>query len=217
MKGIKEESDGRLPPIGNFSFLKSVYNVNLAVHDDLSLIEATLQGQTSAFGQLVQKYQDRLFNSLVYALGDPEEAKDVLQEAFVQALLKLESFHQCSSFYTWLYRIAFNIVASWRRRKRLDRVSLDQIRASSGQEPVDPAPDPEGHLDRDDCCRQVQEALQQLPEEYRTILVLREIEGYCYETIAEILNLPIGTVRSRLHRARCQLRQVLKQRIALHD
>ncbi|MCS7306109.1 MAG: sigma-70 family RNA polymerase sigma factor [Thermoguttaceae bacterium] len=187
------------------------------MNDDLRLIEATLQGQTSAFGQLVQKYQDRLFTSLVYALGNAEDAKDVLQEAWVQALLHLESFHQSSSFYTWLYRIAFNVAASWRRKKKVDRLSLDQMREVNALEPIDPAADPETPLHREDCCRQVQEALQQLPEEYRTILVLREIEGHCYETIAEILNLPIGTVRSRLHRARAQLCQLLKQRIALHE
>ncbi len=202
--------------MGNFSAPSSVYYVDWAVNDDLRLIEATLQGQRSAFGQLVQKYQDRLFTSLVYALGNPEDARDVLQEAFIQALLHLDSFHQSSSFYTWLYRIAFNVAASWRRKKKLDRVSLDQLRQASGQEPIDPSADPEAPLHRDDCCRQVQEALQQLPEEYRTILVLREIEGHCYETIAEILNLPIGTVRSRLHRARTQLCQLLKHRIALH-
>jgi RNA polymerase sigma-70 factor (ECF subfamily) len=206
-----------LPLLRNFSPPRGVYSVKSPVNDDLRLIEAALQGESSAFGQLVQKYQDRLFNSLVYALGNAEEARDVLQEAFVQALLHLDSFHQSSLFYTWLYRIAFNVAASWRRKKKLDRVSLDQMRETSGQEPIDPDADPEAPLDRDECCRQVQEALQQLPEEYRTVLVLREIEGHCYETIAEILDLPIGTVRSRLHRARTQLSQLLKQRIALHE
>jgi len=191
--------------------------VNDAVNDDVRLIEAALQGQTAAFGQLVQKYQDRLFNTLVYALGNSEDARDIAQEAFVQALLKLESFHRSSSFYTWLYRIAFNIAASWRRKKKLDRVSLEQMHQTSGHEPIAPTEEPDVHLHREDCCRQVHEALDQLPEEYRTILVLREMEGHCYETIAEILDLPVGTVRSRLHRARVHLRQLLQQRIPLHD
>ncbi|HOM15684.1 MAG TPA: sigma-70 family RNA polymerase sigma factor [Thermoguttaceae bacterium] len=191
--------------------------MNRAVNDDVRLIETTLQGQTAAFGQLVQKYQDRLFNTLLYVLGNAEDARDIVQEAFVQALVKLESFHQASSFYTWLYRIAFNIAASWRRKKKLDRVSLDQMHQQSGQEPIAHTEQPDARLDREDCCRQVHEALDQLPEEYRTILVLREMEGHCYETIAEMLDLPVGTVRSRLHRARWQLRQLLKPRIALPE
>lgn len=191
--------------------------MNRAVNDDARLIEATLQGHSAAFGQLVQKYQDRLFNTLVYALGNAEDAQDIVQEAFVQALLKLDSFRQSSTFYTWLYRIAFNVAASQRRRKKLDRVSLDQVRDTSGQEPIDPGEEPDARLHRQECCRQVSEALDHLPEEYRTILILREIEGYCYETIAEILELPVGTVRSRLHRARLQLRELLKERITLYQ
>jgi RNA polymerase sigma-70 factor (ECF subfamily) len=97
------------------------------VNDDAQLIDEALAGQAGAFGRLVTKYQDRLYNTLVHALGCHEEARDVAQEAFVQAMLKLRSFQRQSAFYTWLYRIAFNLASSRRRRRRAS-LSLDQAR-----------------------------------------------------------------------------------------
>ena len=94
-----------------------VSNSQTTVNDDAQLISQALAGQTAAFGQLVQKYQDRLYNTLVHVAGNAEDAKDVVQEAFVQAFLKLESFQGASAFYTWLYRIAFNVAATHRRRR----------------------------------------------------------------------------------------------------
>jgi len=179
------------------------------VSDDAELIDETLAGRSTAFGQLVEKYQDRLYNSIVYVLGSSEDALDVVQDAFVQAFLKLDTFRHSSAFYTWLYRIAFNIAASQRRRRK-PAISVEQARESSGLEPIDPEPGPHKQAEVDERCRQVRAAIDGLGEEHRTVLVLREIDGYCYETIAEILDVPIGTVRSRLHRARLQLREELK-------
>jgi RNA polymerase sigma-70 factor (ECF subfamily) len=171
------------------------------VRDDAQLIDETLAGCNDAFGQLVQKYQDRLFNTMVYVAGSHEEAEDVVQEAFVLAFVKLSGFAGRSAFYSWLYRIAFNVFASRRRRKRPE-VSVETMREATGGEPVDPTEAPADALDREERARQVHAALAELSDEHRTILVLREIEGICYETIAEMLELPIGTVRSRIHRAR---------------
>lgn len=178
--------------------------------DDAQLIRHTLEGDTAAFGQLVNKYQDRLFNTLVHVTSCREEAEDVAQEAFVQAFVKLETFQGNSAFYTWLYRIAFNTAISKRRRKRVE-VSVEQTREVSGSEPLDEGDAPSDRLEREEQASQVHAALSELSEEHRSILVLREMEGCCYETIAEILDLPIGTVRSRLHRARSQLREQLKE------
>lgn len=177
--------------------------------DDAQLIDETLAGRPTAFGQLVEKYQDRLYNTIVYVLGSSEDALDVVQDAFVQAFLKLDTFRHSSAFYTWLYRIAFNVAASHRRRRKA-AISVEQARESSGLEPIDPEPGPDKQAELDERCRQVREAIAGLGEEHRTVLVLREIDGCCYETIAEILDVPIGTVRSRLHRARLQLREELK-------
>jgi RNA polymerase sigma-70 factor (ECF subfamily) len=186
------------------------------VSDDAQLIERTLAGKPAAFGELVSKYQDRLYNTIVHVVGSPEDALDVVQEAFVQAFLKLETFQQSSAFYTWLYRIAFNMAASHRRRKK-PALSVEQARESSGLEPVDPQPGPDDRLQHAERRRQVQQALSGLTEEHRRVLVLREMDGCCYETIAEILDVPVGTVRSRLHRARLQLREELKGVLTIDD
>lgn len=176
--------------------------------DDAKLVKLAMTGDSAAFGELVVRYQDRLYNSIVHALGCPTEAEDVVQEAFVLAYTKLSSFQQKSAFYTWLYRIAFNTAIS-RRRKKKPTTSLDFMKDEMGELPIDGGDAPESNLHRQERAIQVQQALAQLSDEHRTILVLREIEGFCYEAISEILDLPVGTVRSRLHRARTQMRDEL--------
>jgi RNA polymerase sigma-70 factor (ECF subfamily) len=184
--------------------------------DDVELIDESLRGKSMAFGQLVIKYQDRLFNTIVHVVGSVEDARDVVQEAFVQAFVKLATFQRSSAFYTWLYRIAFNVAASQYRRRK-PTYSVDYAREDCGQEPVDPQVGPLDNLEQNERCRQVQRAIASLAEEYRVVLVLREIDGCCYESIAEILNLPIGTVRSRLHRARMQLREELREVLLIDE
>jgi RNA polymerase sigma-70 factor (ECF subfamily) len=180
------------------------------VNDDVRLIEEALAGQTVAFCQLVRKYQDRLYNTMVHLLGSREDAYDVVQDAFVQAFVKLETFQRTSSFYTWIFRIAHNTALSFHRRRR-NTESVDKIRELSGGEPVDDAPGPTDRLEQQERVNQVQAALSSLSEEHRTILVLREMDNFEYDVIAEMLALPVGTVRSRLHRARMQLREELKK------
>ncbi len=176
--------------------------------EDSLLIRETLAGDTGAFDQLVQKYQDRLYNTLVHALGNRHEAEDVMQDAFCQAYTKLSTFKGKSAFYTWLYRIAFNASVSRRRRKR-PVLSTDQQQEAFGEEPRDETEQAEDTVLREERADMVHEALASLSEEHRSILVLREMDGCCYDTIADILALSPGTVRSRLHRARMQLREQL--------
>ena len=177
--------------------------------DDAQLIDDALGGDSAAFGRLVTKYQDRLYNNLVHFVGSTDTAYDIVQDAFVQAYLKLETFERASAFYTWLYRIAFNLAASHRRRRR-PSLSVDEARETLGLEPTDPGPRPEAPLEQQEQACQVQAALARLSDEHRAILVLREIEGCAYDEIARALDLPLGTIRSRLHRARLQLRDQLK-------
>jgi RNA polymerase sigma-70 factor (ECF subfamily) len=179
------------------------------VKDDAQLIDEALAGNSASFGQLVIRYQDRLYNTICHVVGCREDAYDVVQDAFVQAFLKLDSFHRTSAFYTWLYRIAFN-VAITRKRRSKPTTSIEQIREASGENPAAADCDPTMRLEQQERAAQVQTALAALSEEYRTVLVLREMDGCPYETIAEMLDLPVGTVRSRLHRARLQLRDELK-------
>jgi RNA polymerase sigma-70 factor (ECF subfamily) len=178
--------------------------------NDASLIALAVEGSTVAFGQLVEKYQNRLFNTLLPMAASREEAEDLTQDAFVQAFTKLHTFQQQSAFYTWLYRIAFNLTLGRKRRRRRVEISVEQVREITGLEPVDAGDAPGERLERNERVAQVREALEAISEEHRAILVLREMEGCCYETIAEILELPVGTVRSRLHRARIQLRDQLE-------
>jgi len=179
------------------------------VNEDTQLIDETLAGQSAAFGQLVTKYQDRLYNTLVHVTGTLDEAQDVVQDAFVQAFLKLRTFQKQSAFYTWLYRIAFNVAIS-RKRRRRPTTSLEGQHEQTGWEPMSHAESPTHALESAERIKQVRAALDHLSEDFRTVVVLREIDGYCYETISEMLDLPIGTVRSRLHRARLELREYLR-------
>ena len=180
--------------------------------DDAPLIAATLAGDSAAFGQLVGLYQDRLYNSLLRVLGSAEDAGDIVQDDFVQAYVKLDTFRGSSAFYTWLYRIAFNLAMSHARRGR-KTTSLDGMKSSVGSEPVDDQPAPEANIEQLEQVELVHAALAELSTEYRTILVLREIDGCRYEQIAEILEMPVGTVRSRLFRARLALRAELAPRL----
>ena len=175
--------------------------------DEALLIVASRRGDAEAYGALVRKYQHRLCSSLMHICSSAADAQDAAQEAFLRAYLKLDSFTGASAFYTWLYRIAVNLAISEHRRRRLpphgDRSSTWE------QEPVDRAEAVDESLLRVERAAQVQRALSRLSDEHRTILVLREIESLDYDQIAEVLDLPVGTVRSRLHRARLQLRHEL--------
>lgn len=180
------------------------------MNEDIQLIDETLTGQSASFGRLVTKYQDRLYNTLVHVTGCADEAHDVVQDAFVQAYVKLRSFQRNSAFYTWLYRIAFNAAISRKRRQKVT-ASIDRQREETGQEPLAAPLTPSHRMESQERVNLVRAAMDHLPEEFRKVLVLREIDGYCYETIAEMLDLPIGTVRSRLHRARLELREQLQE------
>jgi RNA polymerase sigma-70 factor (ECF subfamily) len=193
---------------GNFSLSDRVSNNNSSVKDDFQFVEATLAGQKEAFGQLVERYQDRLIHAISRYLGSVEDAHDVAQDAFVQAYTRLASFRGEAAFYTWLYRIAFNL-AMTRVRRRRPMQSLDQAKDSLGNEPIDLGATVETGILREEQARVVHTALGQLDEEFRQVIVLRELEGCAYEQIAQILEIPVGTVRSRLYRARIQLRDCL--------
>ena len=189
-------------------------NGDIVILDDSELIRSTLRGDSAAFDALVRKHQDRLLSSVFHVSGSRVEAEDVVQDAFVQAYLKLPTFAGGSSFYTWLYRIALNTAIS-RRRKERSGASLEHSRELAGNEPADAAEPPADRLLRQERAIVVRRALSQLADEFRVVLVLREIDGCDYDTIARILELPIGTVRSRLHRARVQLKEQLSA--ALED
>lgn len=175
---------------------------------DQTHLEAALAGDRDAYGLLVARYQDRLFNTLYRMVGCREEAADLVQDAFVQAYVKLDTFGGRAQFYTWLYRIAMNLTFSQRRSRR-SSISIDEAKEQAGAEPADPSAGPAASALSAEQVDLVQQALNRLPDVPRQVLVLREIEQLSYDDISEVLQIPIGTVRSRLFRARMQLKEEL--------
>jgi RNA polymerase sigma-70 factor (ECF subfamily) len=182
------------------------------VKEDNRLIEECLQGQTEAFGELVSRYQDRLYNTVFRLLDNAEDARDVVQDAFLHAYQSLGTFKGDSQFFTWLYRIAVNTAISLKRKQRAT-ASIRRYHEGGVGEPLDPSnvSQPDHALETADEERRIQQALNLLSPEHRAVLVMKDIEGQKYETMAEVLNVPIGTIRSRLHRARLEMREILEQ------
>jgi RNA polymerase sigma-70 factor (ECF subfamily) len=177
--------------------------------NDETLIEAVLGGNREAYGQLVAKYQPRLLRVVTQMVRHHAEAEDLVQEAFLQAYTHLNTFQQKSSFFTWLYRIAVNLVISQRRRKR-PAVSLDALRDVAGEEPADRHELPADRLLRLERSTALRAALAKLDADHQDVLVLRAVQGFEYREIGTLLGLKMGTVRSRLHRARLSLRLSLE-------
>jgi len=192
--------------------------------EDAELVEQCRGGDSAAFGRLVVKYQDRVFNTCWRLCGNRADAEDLTQEAFVRALQSIDGFGGRSKFYTWVFRIAVNLAISVRRKKkRAACYSLDQGRegihgpAGSGNgtsaSPANRLATPGGTPQEQASDREreaiVMEALAGLEEEHRAVVILRDLESFGYEEIAEILGVPTGTVKSRLHRARLALREKL--------
>lgn len=150
-------------------------------------------------------HQNRLYVSMLQFTGSPDEAEDAVQDAFIRAFLKLHTFQRNSQFFTWLYRIAINSSLSRQRRKR-PNISLDQFREASGIEFAGGVPAVDDRMLRREEIDLVRDALQRVSDPHREVLILREMQDHSYERIAEILEISIGTVRSRLNRARLSLK-----------
>jgi RNA polymerase sigma-70 factor (ECF subfamily) len=180
------------------------------VSDDLKLVADCLKGDNAAFGELVSRHQDRLYNTVLRLLDNAEDARDVVQESFLHAYQSLHAFKGDSRFFTWLYRIAVNTAISYKRKRKLV-FRLQPAGDGVGIDPVDPneASRPSHALDMAEQEKRVHEGLARLSAEHRAVLVMKDMEGMKYEEMAEILDVPVGTIRSRLHRARLELREIL--------
>ena len=173
---------------------------------DKALVERVQRGEKEAFDMLVLKYQHKLVKLISRYIRDPAEVLDVAQESFLKAYRAIPNFRGDSAFYTWLYRIAINtaknyLVAQSRRPPDGDIDSSDAEQYDGESELKDNAT-PERLLLRDEIQQTVIDAIEQLPEDLRTAITLRELEGLSYEDIAQAMECPIGTVRSRIFRAR---------------
>ena len=199
---------------------------------DVALLQKAQAGDRGAYGQIVVLYQDRLYNAVLRLVGDRDEARELTQEAFTRGLEKIDSFRGDASPYTWLFRIAVNLAISQLRKVRRLRIfSLDRPGATSGpgrrraasagynedqasslldrvsRDRAQSAPERVEAAERN---QMVLAALGRLDAEYRAVLVMRDVEGFDYQQMADVLGLPLGTLKSRLFRARMALRDELK-------
>ena len=182
---------------------------------DQQLVERAQHGDKRAFGLLVEKYQRRLARLLSRLVRDPAEVEDVTQEAFIKAYRALPNFRGDSAFYTWLYRIGINtaknyLMAAGRRAPTSTSTDAEEAEGMENAEQLRDINTPESLLLSREIGNTVNATMEALPEELRTAIQLREMEGMSYEDIAQIMNCPIGTVRSRIFRAREAIAEQLK-------
>ena len=185
--------------------------------EEAALIERCQHGDSTAFDQLILRHQQEVFAVALRMLGDRDEAQDVAQDVFVRAYRGLGSFRQEAKLSTWLVSITMNLCRNrrrwWARRRRVIVASLDEpIEGEEGareHEVADPSPTPSDTAQARERQRYLLAALQSLEEAARTVVVLRDIQGHSYEEIAQILRCEVGTVKSRLNRARLKLRALL--------
>jgi len=187
--------------------------------DDLTLVKRFRQGDMESFSLLVAKYQDRIYNMLLRMCGRAADAEELAQEAFLRAMERIGQFHGRSKFYTWLFRIAANLAISHRRRggrikfhslsgpEDGDSSAADALTSPTASRrrmgPAESVVAVETH-------ERVMAALGELDDEFRLVIVLRDIEEMDYVQVADVMNVPVGTVKSRLHRARAMLRDRLR-------
>ena len=182
---------------------------------DQLLVERVQRGDKRAFDLLVRKYQHRVIAVINRYVRDPDEAMDVAQETFVKAYRALDRFRGESAFYTWIFRIAVNtaknhIVSRGRRPPDAD-IEVEEAEHYEGGEWLHELANPENELFKDELERAVYRALEKLPEDLRTAVTLREFDGLSYEEIAEVMDCPVGTVRSRIFRAREAIDNEIRQ------
>ncbi|MHC4725876.1 MAG: RNA polymerase sigma factor [Planctomycetota bacterium] len=194
-----------------------VANINI---DDAVLVRQCWQGDSAAIERLILKYQNRIYNVILKICADPDDAAELTQDTFVKIIENIENFQGRSSFYTWAFRIAVNLTLNYcRRNTRIGFSSLDaeQIRDNSQPGKIlkellsnESSLDPAAVAQNNELCQIVIESLKKLDDPQRAVVVLRDIEGMNYNQIAKVLDIELGTVRSRLSRGRKKLRQILE-------
>lgn len=183
-----------------------------ATVEDASLVAETLAGNQASFQLLVERYQSRIFALTRHYTRNAVEIEDLVQDTFIKAYTRLDTFQHQSSFYTWLYRIAVNtILDSIKRRGRSPVRSVEDVEVVSPSTGPARCDSPDARLDREEIARVTQAVLAEMPEIFRTVLVLREFEDLAYQEIADVLGISIGTVESRLFRARARFKDKLLQ------
>jgi RNA polymerase sigma-70 factor (ECF subfamily) len=191
--------------------------------EDAALVAALKAGSEEAFGILIAQYSQPLYSLIARSLQDPADAADITQEVFIKVFRSIGSFHGEASLRTWLYRIALREASNqrrwWSRHKRQELTIDAPANSGEGEDSddsislsgllMDGSGSPYDHAAQSEMKLRVEDALRQLPEAFRSVVILREMEGFGYEEIAEILDVPAGTVKSRLTRGRAALKEIL--------
>lgn len=194
--------------------------------DDLTLVKRVKTGDQRAFKLLVERYQRKIYAVALGMVKDKEEALDISQEAFVKVYKYLDHFKGDSSFYTWLYRITVNICIDALRKKQALRgeqveldeaVKMDTAEANIGALGSRLGTNPQKSALRKELAEKIQQALEAVPEKHRAILLLREVEGMSYEDLSRTLEIPKGTVMSRLFHARTKVQKILSEYLELDE
>ena len=197
--------------------MTEVANINI---DDAILVRQSWQGDSAAIERLILKYQNRIYNVILKICADPDDAAELTQDTFVKIIENIENFQGRSSFYTWAFRIAVNLTLNYcRRNVRIGFSSLDAEQVTYNSQPGrilkellsdDSSLDPAVVAQDKELCQILVESLKKLDDAQRAVVVLRDIEGMNYNQIANVLDIELGTVRSRLSRGRKKLRQILE-------
>ena len=179
------------------------------VESDEQLVDRSLRGERAAFDQLVARYQAPVYHFALRFCGHPDDARELAQDIFVRAWMKLSTFRPGLPFRPWLYRVAGSVCLNQSAKRRLTTVPLDPPAEAAAPEPASTAEDPADLAAAGELRQRLHEAVAQLPATYRAVMLLRHLEGLDYREIATSLKLPLGTVKTHLHRARNLLRERL--------
>ena len=179
---------------------------------DMDILSEVSAGKVDAYGKIVGRYHGRLYNFIYRFVGDRETAEDIVQETFLRAFRKRDEYRAIATFSTWLFTIAGNLAKSeLRRRKRWRMISAERDEETdTGMELPDESARPDKVAESSIADVQIQNAINSLPNNYRQVILLRDVEGMSYQEISEIVDCPVGTVKSRVNRARLKLQQKLK-------
>ena len=179
---------------------------------DMDILSEVSAGKVDAYGKIVGRYHGRLYNFIYRFVGDRETAEDIVQETFLRAFRKRDEYRAIATFSTWPFTIAGNLAKSeLRRRKRWRMISAERDEETdTGMELPDESARPDKVAESSIADVQIQNAINSLPNNYRQVILLRDVEGMSYQEISEIVDCPVGTVKSRVNRARLKLQQKLK-------
>ena len=185
--------------------------------NERDMIERASRGDAAAFNRLMEQHERRMYAVALRMCGNREDAQDCLQEAMLRVYRAIGGFKGQSSFSTWVYRITMNTcLDELRRKKNRQSTSLDSL-LDMGWSPSDDTNAPEKQAMRSELRRNLNRAIQELPEEMRSAVVLRDIQGFSYEEIAHMLEINVGTIKSRISRGREKLREKMKENAELFD